>query len=383
MSYTTEQRRCATAWKIHTELLPSAAKAPAPFAGKDGRAGGPAYDFCLPAELAEHNLLPEVREGALALFAELGIPWHAGVAGGPGNHLLSSQVQCVNALGQMVTDPARVTAAFGSAVEVGEVLQVEPGRYLTFEFIGPTDFFGEAPGSDRVRGTRCTSVDAAFLHRAPDGLRELVLVEWKYTESYALRGAEPARDQTRRRRYAAAVADPAGPVRGDVLPFELLLDEPFYQLVRQQLLAHALEQAGVADRVRLVHVLSPENMEYQRSLPRPEHRALGESVSEVWARLLRRPDRYTVMDPAVFLDCEITSPEYVLRYAPDVVWGQAGLAAALGVETPDQVEDALDWDGDLELGADGVFLRVGTSATGLSFPFRLSGLQELAAELEA
>jgi len=383
MSYSTEQRRHAAAWKHHTEALPTAAKAPAPYVGKYGRAGGPEYEFCLPAALAEHNLLHEVRDDALALFAELGIPWHAGIDGGPGNHLLSSQVQCVNALGQMVSDPARVGAAFGSTVPVGEVLEIEPGRYLTFEYIGPTDFFGEALGGDRVRGTRCTSVDAAFLHRAPDGARELVLVEWKYTESYRLRDPEPARDETRRRRYAAAVADPAGPIRDGALPFELLLDEPFYQLVRQQLLAHALEQAGVADRVRVVHVLPPDNLAYQRSLPRPEHRALGESVSEVWGQLLRRPDRYTVMDPAVFLDDEITNREYVLRYAPDVVWDQAWFAGALGVDTPDQVEDALDWDGDLELDADGVFLRVGTSATGLSFPFRLSDLQELATELEA
>ena len=329
-------------------------------------------------------MLPEVRDAALALFAELGIPWHAGIDGGPGNHLLSSQVQCVNALGPMVSDPSRVAAAFGATLPVGEVLEIEPGRYLTFEYIGPTDFFGEAPGGDRVRGTRCTSVDAAFLHRAPDGARELVLVEWKYTESYRLRDPEPARDEVRRRRYAAAVADPAGPIRGGVLPFELLLDEPFYQLVRQQLLAHALEQAGVADRVRVVHVLPPDNQAYQLSLPRAEHRALGQSVSQVWERqLLRATDRYTVMDPAVFLDPGLTSREYVLRYAPDVVWDEDGLAAALGVESVDAVEDALDWDGDLEAEADGVYLRVGTTATGFSYPFRLSALQELAAELEA
>lgn len=164
----------------------------------------------------------------------------------------------------------------------------------------------------------------------------------------------------------------------------MLLDEPFYQLVRQQLLAHALEEGGVAERVRVVHVLSPDNLAYQRSLPRPEHRALGQSVSEVWEQqLLRRTDRYTAMDPAVFLDPDLTSREYVLRYAPDVVWDEDGLAAALGVDSVDAIEDALDWDGDLEMEADGVYLRVGTTATGFSYPFRLSALQELAAELEA
>lgn len=222
-----------------------------------------------------------------------------------------------------------------------------------------------------------------MLHRAPDGRSELVLVEWKYTESYRPRDPDPARDAIPRGRYAAALANPDSPVRDDLLAFEHLVDEPFYQLMRQQLLAAALERAGVADRVRVVHVLPPANLDYQQSPPRPEHQALGGSVSEVWQRLLRRPDRFTTMNPAVFLDPELTSRDYVLRYAPDVVWNEAGLLAAMGVAGVDEVEDALDWDGDVELDAEAVSLRVGTAATGLLYPFRLSALHELAAELES
>jgi hypothetical protein len=382
MSYQSEQRRCAIAWKQHTDALPDGAKAPAPYVGKGGRPGGPPLQFCVPAEFAAWNLLPDVRGDALALFAELGIPWHAGVGDGPGNHLLSSQVQCVNALARMVTDPDSVAFAFRDSVDVGELLEIEPGRYLTFEYIGPVDFFGEALGGERIRGARCTSVDAAFVHRASDGRRELVLVEWKYTETYGPRGPDPRRDQVRHGRYAAALANPDGPVRADLLTFAHLLDEPFYQLVRQQLLAHQLERAGVADRVRVVHVLPPANAAYQASLARPEHRALGGSVSEVWGRLLRRPDRFTTMDPSVFLTPVLTSREYVLRYAPDIVWNEAGLVDALGVADVDGVEDVLDWDGDLEYDDDGLYFRVGTSATGLCYPFRLRELHELVDELE-
>jgi hypothetical protein len=281
---------------------------------KDGREAGPPLAFCLPAQWAGHNLLPDVRAQALALFAELGIPWHAGVGAGPSNHLLSSQVQCANALTAMVGDPARVVRSFGQVVDVAEVLEVEPGRFLTFEYIGPTDFFGEAPHGERIRGARCTSVDAAFSYRTSTGLHELALVEWKYTESYELRDPDPARDTVRSGRYGEAVAAPDGPIRSDVLAFEHLLDEPFYQLVRQQLLAHALEKAGVADVVRVLHVLPPANTAYQHSLARDEHRALGTTVSEVWRQLQRRPDRFQSVDPAMFLDEAVTSPEYVLRY---------------------------------------------------------------------
>jgi hypothetical protein len=313
MSYSGEEKLRAMTWKHTTKTLPESARLPAPYVGKDGLAGVRRYDFCLPPEHAALSLLPEVREPALALFGELGIPWHAGVNGGPSNHLLSSQVQCVNALGQMVADAARIERAFGF-LGIDEVLEVEPGRYLTFEYIGPTDFFGEAPTGARIRGAHCTSVDAAFLHRATDGVVELVLVEWKYTESYRPRTPDPAKDAVRLTRYGEAFADPDGPVRSDVLSFTHCLDEPFYQLVRQQLLARELEKAGVADRVRVVHVLPKGNREYQQSLARAEHRAVGASVSEVWQALLRCPDRFTSLDSTVFLDPEITSREYCDRY---------------------------------------------------------------------
>lgn len=316
MTYTEQERARAAAWKRRTATVGPEAKRSAPYVGKDGRADGQAYEFCLPAEAAALNLLPDVRSTALTLFAELGIPWHSGVGDGPSNHLLSSQVQCVNALGSMVADPARIRRAFAGVLDIGEVLEIEPGRHLTFEYIGPTDYFGEQPDQQRVRGSRCTSLDAAFLHIAGDGARELVLVEWKYTESYRQRSVDPAKDAVRAARYGSALDDPAGPVRGDLLPRGRIFDEPLYQLVRQQLLAHQLEahRAEGAERVRIINVLPTANEAYQRSLPSPEHRLLGDGVSSVWRRMLRRPDRFSSMDSSLFLDNAITSAEYVSRY---------------------------------------------------------------------
>lgn len=318
--YTDLERTRAVAWKRATTTLPSGALDPARYVGKDGVADGRPYDFCLPADHAAASLLPEVRDLALVLFGELGIPWHAGVGIGPSNHLLSSQVQCVNALGQMVRDPTRVERAFGDLLGTADVLQVEPGRYLTFEYIGDFDYFNEVPGGARVRGALCTSVDAAFLHRTRAGFVELVLVEWKYTESYRPRTIDSAKDAVRWKRYGPALTASEGPVRSNLLAFSDLLDEPLYQLMRQQLLAHELEKARSlgADRVRVVHVCPSANTAYQQSLQRPTQRALGQTVGEVWLRLLRRPDRFVSVDSALFLDPEITSHEYVMRYGGDV-----------------------------------------------------------------
>lgn len=342
------ERVRAVAWKMSSPTVPGAARVPAPYVQQDGSLSERLYPFCLPPEHATVSLLPEVRETALGLFAELRIPWHAGVDGGPSNHLLSSQVQCVNALGQMIHDPDRLVRAFGPVVGTDEVLEIEPGRWLTFEYIGDTDYFHEALNGQRTRGAHCTSVDAAFVHRTVERVVELVLVEWKYTESYRQRTIDPVKDEVRRQRYGTALTDPDGPVRADLLGFSDLVDEPLYQLMRQQLLAHQLEhdRAHGAARVRVVHVHPTANLAYQQSLQRPTQRALGDTVGEVWAKLLRHPDRYVEMDSAVFLDPEITSVEYVARYG-----APAGIVGGVGMnELPaESLRRRLDADPDADM----------------------------------
>ncbi len=66
--------------------------------------------------------------------------------------------------------------------------------------------------------------------------------------------------------------------------------------------------------VRVLHVLPPANLAYQQSLTRPSHRAAGQTVDEVWRRMLKDPDRFRHVDPAVFHDPTVTSPEYRARY---------------------------------------------------------------------
>lgn len=319
ISYIDQQNAMLVAWKLATTALCDEARIAGTYRGKG------AYDVCLPREHAALNLLPEVREEAIALFRELNIAWHDGVDGGPSNHLRDSQVQCVNALFAMRFDAERIKRAFGTYVDIAEVLpvdpEIEPDALLTFEFIGPTDYFGEGVrhGKEvgRQRGTNCTSVDAAFRYRTSHGEIELALVEWKYTETYRRAVRVTSSDEVRRERYAATLYSPDSPIEASLLePFERFLDEPLYQLMRQQLLAHRLESdpAEPASTVRVLNVLADANEAYSRSLHHPETKALGKAVAEVWQNLLRTPDRFKKVDPAVFLNPLVTSPEYVARY---------------------------------------------------------------------
>lgn len=316
------ERERASAWKLASTTVHPQAKVAAPYVAKIGAgANRPHYDFCLPPEFAYLSLLPEVRDIAIPMFKALGISWHKGIGDGPSNHLLSSQVQCVNALGQMVKDPALIIAAFGPLVRTTKVEEIEPGHYLTFEYIGEEDLLNEAVGGKRVRGANCTSVDAAFVHTNDKSERELILIEWKYTEKYAKRPDTPEKDEERGRRYKKLLAEPDSPIDLSKVPFKELLQDPIYQLMRQQLLARQLEKSGAhnnVDHVIVLHIDSAGNTAYQKSVFGDKTRKLGTTVHEVWTKLLKSKSRSRFMqvDSSIFLDPKITSAEYALRYDP-------------------------------------------------------------------
>lgn len=113
---------------------------------------------------------------------------------------------------------------------------------------------------------------------------------------------------------------------------------------------------------------------------------MGDNVSEVWSALLRPQDRFVALDSALFLNEDITSPEYTLRYAPDVVLDEASLLVRTGAEELSDVENLLycddEFDGDLMRTEDGVELQLGRVGYGLSYPFTISLLHRTARRLQ-
>lgn len=321
-NYSSAENARQALWKSAPDApLPDEARAPGKVRNRTGSMVD--VDYALPAEHATHNLLPEIRDEAISMFANLKIGWHQSVAGGPSAHLRSSQVQCVNALTAMASDPERIVKAFGPQLDIaqirdfGEIDSGEQGRFLTFEFIGPTNYFNEGAKGRRIRGSQCTSVDAAFAYVTSTGKKGLALVEWKYTESYL--SAVPSNDAKhaeRVKRYEEFIKAPRGPIKAGRIDLGDLFQEPIYQLVRQQLLSDQLmkDPKVDADVVRVIHVLSSDNAGYQRSYLAPSLRKRGSTVSEVWQTLLRHPDRFVTINPTVFLDPLVTSANYAHRY---------------------------------------------------------------------
>lgn len=327
MSYTSERpksqfRRAADvraiAWKETTRLLPDGARVAAPYLGRHG-SERPSI-LCLPAEYARLNVLPDARD-AIEWFTAAAVRWHDGVAGGPSNHLLDSQVQCVNALAPLAADPKQLAAAFADVLPIAEALTMPSGRFLEFEWIGDEDYLGEARGTTRIRGALVTSADAAFRYRTPDGDVELALVEWKFTEDYRGLELDPPRGASRQDRYRPLWEDADCPLRHDVIPYDDLFVEPFYQLFRQQLLAWRMTLAGEGDatRVRVVHIAPADNDGYLQSLNRDSQRAVASDVLTVWRQMLRTPDDFISVDSARFTerDTGLAAGDFCDRYGAD------------------------------------------------------------------
>jgi len=262
----------------------------------DGYYMGKPRSFCLPRANAAENLYSAIREQAIEAFQESSIPWHSGRDGNPSNHLCDSQVCCVNFLFPFANRPDELLKLLAPLfLDMRAMLPMERGQYVAFEWIGKSDYLGERPRGKRTRGANTTSADAAVMIERTDGSRQIVLIEWKYTESYSRTFMRYASAGTDRGAIYAPLFE-----RDDcwldkaLLPsYDAVFYEPFYQFLRQQLLAQEMEKAHElgADVVSLLHIAPACNTDFQR-VTSPTLVDLGASVTEIWSRLVRVPERF-------------------------------------------------------------------------------------------
>jgi hypothetical protein len=177
------------------------------------------------------------------------------------------------------------------------MLPVEDDLYVSFEWIGDYNYLGELPklGADRHRGAGNTSIDAAVIYETMDGRRVMLLIETKYSESY---GVSYKRFRTDGSDRVACYRDfyYAGnsPIDITVVPkIESHLFEPFYQLLRQQLLATQIIETGIpdVDRALVVHVYTKANRELT-AITSPAFREFGRDAYEVWRHILVEPSDF-------------------------------------------------------------------------------------------
>ena len=267
----------------------------------DGIFGAKAYAHILPEASASENLYSEIRESAGKHFADFGIQWHHQRA-----NLCSSQICCVNFLYPFATRANALKALLLPLYPtLKHMLPIEGDYYVTFEWIGHENYLGERMrhSGTRTRGANFTSADAAVMFERNDGTRQIVLIEWKYTESYSSLSKEVATSGTDRKLIYAHLYERSDcPFDKDLLPnYAALFYEPFYQLMRQQMLAHEMERVHElgASEVTVLHIAPKCNRDFLK-ITSPDLVGLGESAIGVWKRLAKQGKFVTVNTEDLF-----------------------------------------------------------------------------------
>ena len=289
----------------------------------------------------EENLYPGLRGpgGAADLFAERDIKWWKSSrtgdktgTEGPTRNMTSSQVACVNFLLPLASIPGALRAALRVLDE--DVLRVvdihHEGRVspVEFEWVGiPRSLEGGV-----TRGAQNTSVDAFLVAETITGHLRGYLIEWKYAEQYqsskpSFKGGGKS-GNTRRARYAGLFQAPCSAFITEVVPeLDEFLYEPFYQIMRQRLLADRMVQEREldVDEAKVVVVVPEENRAFRavksdRTATSPllaQRFPDLDTVESVMRASLRDAEaQFRMATPALLLDGVVRSlPDETLEWA--------------------------------------------------------------------
>lgn len=297
---------------------------------------------CLYDDLKHENLHASIRNQALEYFDVRGISWHSM------GHLTSSQSCCVNIVFPFFQRPDLLKSLLEEVgYSVQEVLPFEfdfianlktagwkvrdgdfggqsTPHHIAFEWIGAKNYLKELWGKNvcgdttRMRGEYFSSVDFAVLFRRVDGRIQMVLVEWKYAESYSKDKCTKITEHgTNRleRIYRKSLEREDCQIRlHSGVQFEDLFFDPFDQMMRHQLLVSAMECAHEmgADVVSYLHVAPRSNAELVNRITSPKLVDYGDSIYEVWHHLVV-PDRFH----HCFLEDFVVAAR---KHAPDESW---------------------------------------------------------------
>jgi hypothetical protein len=255
------------------------------------------------------------------------------------NNTLSSQVACLNFLFAVRNSPEIVLGIAKKVTGYDDFAAVEKVNcdrenkgYVAFEVVSKSDHLNEKCST---RGEYCTSIDAVIVAKKNDGKKVLILIEWKYTETYTDEDKSIEDDQNkpyiphkkgeeRLERYSNLIVNSSylsdnvlcnGKNEKERCRSTLFFVEPFYQLMRQTLWAEEMiRNKGTewvsADDYYHIHVVPKQNWEllfkkYSECKSDTESKDSSESNMErVWKSCLspKGKERYKCVSPKVILN---------------------------------------------------------------------------------
>lgn len=284
------------------------AKSGGVFAGKERL-------FCLAKGDEKKNLYQPMVEDCIRYFENNNIVFW-GSEHVP-NHVLSSQVSCLNHLFAVRRDKDVVLriAKMMAGEDVVNVLPMACDKeetYISFEVTSKYDHLNERTTQ---RGANCTSVDAAILGLLADGRSLLIPIEWKYTEGNEYnvdRSGTEGSGAVRLRRYTELInsSEQLKTKEGGYLS-TIYFVEPFYQLMRQtlwseQVVAHKQAEVLKADTYLHVHVIPSSN---EKLLYR-KYRYSDKGLEESWREVLLDQNKYKKVNPELIVNAIKSTGKY-------------------------------------------------------------------------
>jgi hypothetical protein len=244
----------------------------------------------------ELNLWEGIRQDAKEYFLKNGISWWSG-NDEPTGHLLSSQVACLNHLYPLRQRKDCTDIILQSITDsIIESVIVDSG-YIEFEKTGQNPLGKE---QSTQRGANSTSIDSFMIGKNQKGEKILILIEWKYTESYAPNSLLISESgKNRLEVYNELLERPDCPIKTE--DFKDLFYEPYYQLMRQTLLGWTMtenKEYGAVDWLHL-HVIPSENKELRERITSKNLK--GTTLEESWKLQLKKPEKYIVVTPEQLL----------------------------------------------------------------------------------
>jgi hypothetical protein len=185
--------------------------------------------------------------------------------------------------------------------------------YIGFEVVSKNSYLGEvADGKEQTRGANCTSVDAMMTGVLRNGKKIQVLIEWKYTELYPkLDKSAGSSGTTRKNRYDNLIDDNDSPLNRTV-SIDNFYYEPFYQLMRQTLLAWQMIKNKAnelyADEWIHLDVIPENNLILRYQVPSPDF--IQMDIEAAWKSQLKEPEMYNVITPQKLLKPLIFDTDY-------------------------------------------------------------------------
>lgn len=241
------------------------------------------------------NFFKQIKINVVKYFDINNIEWwnYIKKSGEPTNHMVSSQIQCLNflfAFRQDKESTLKLAQLFDPEIDnILPSIGDKDSGYITFEFIYENAKLLGEKNKKAKRGAYCTSIDV-FIIAIRNGEKLLIPIEWKFTETYLV--FENKAFGGENNKYSELIKNSVQLKTFNDLAHSCYYYEPFYELMRQTLLVEQMVKSGVANDFLHILVVPSEN----KDLLDNNYTFTNNDLQTTWCNCLSDQSKFKIID---------------------------------------------------------------------------------------